>query len=230
MWCIGSPWHRAVRVSRSLVWPGGWSPGMQCTVVLNNRFCHRRSASSCGMSRSLASTVARGPPPGCHNISEEGVCSSNIPRWVITSIRMITEYTIRDNHFLRMRKLRERHGRSTWRPTLGPSLWPASRGLRMWPRTWWQRSLLSGISGGQSIRHSLRNLWLFLRSRLPGNIAQDVTQKTFRPNIVIDGEDLKAWAEDSWVGEVKIGNIDFKYNRDCTRCLATTVSSLMRRN
>ena len=47
---------------------------------------------------------------------------------------------------------------------------------------------------------------------------------------MIDGEDLNAWAEDSWVGEVKIGNVDFKYNRDCTRCLATTVSILMRRN
>ena len=40
---------------------------------------------------------------------------------------------------------------------------------------------------------------------------------------MIDGADLEAWAEDSWVGEVRIGNIDFKYNRDCTRCLATTV-------
>ena len=45
---------------------------------------------------------------------------------------------------------------------------------------------------------------------------------------MIDGADLEAWAEDSWVGEVKIGRIEFKYNRDCTRCLATTVRKLMR--
>ena len=44
---------------------------------------------------------------------------------------------------------------------------------------------------------------------------------------MIDGADLEAWAEDSWVGEVKIGRIEFKYNRDCTRCLATTVRKLI---
>ena len=47
---------------------------------------------------------------------------------------------------------------------------------------------------------------------------------------MIDGADLEAWAEDSWVGEVRIGNIDFKYNRDCTRCLATTVRKRTQKN
>ena len=54
--------------------------GTQCTLVLYNRFLLRRSASSSGMSRSLASTVALGPPPGCHNTSVENVSSSNTPK------------------------------------------------------------------------------------------------------------------------------------------------------
>ena len=64
---------------------------------------------------------------------------------------------------------------------------------------------------------------LELRSRMPGHIAPKVDQRTFRPNIVINGDTLEPWEEDGWVGEVKIGGTEFSYNKDCTRCGLTLV-------
>ena len=65
---------------------------------------------------------------------------------------------------------------------------------------------------------------LDLRSRLPGHVASQVTQRTFRPNIVIGGDNLQPWQEDGWVGEMMIGSTLFTYNKDCTRCIGTKVN------
>ena len=64
---------------------------------------------------------------------------------------------------------------------------------------------------------------LDLRSRLPGHVASEVTQRTFRPNIVVGGDKLEAWQEDRWVGQLMIGSAVFTYNKDCTRCIGTKV-------
>ena len=64
-----------------------------------------------------------------------------------------------------------------------------------------------------------------LQARLPPHLASEVTQTTFRPNLVVAGAGLRAWQEDGWVGELRVGETTFVYNRDCTRCVATTVRS-----
>ena len=64
-----------------------------------------------------------------------------------------------------------------------------------------------------------------LQTRLPPHLASEVTQTTFRPNLVVAGAGLRAWQEDGWVGELRVGETTFVYNRDCTRCVATTVGS-----
>lgn len=63
-----------------------------------------------------------------------------------------------------------------------------------------------------------------LRTRLPVHVALHVSQVNFRPNIVINGDNLQPWDEDRWVGEVRVGNTVFSYNKTCTRCLLTTVN------
>ena len=65
-----------------------------------------------------------------------------------------------------------------------------------------------------------------LQARLPPHLASEVTQTTFRPNLVVAGAGLRAWQEDGWVGELRVGETTFVYNRDCTRCVATTVSHI----
>ena len=64
-----------------------------------------------------------------------------------------------------------------------------------------------------------------LRSRLPSHIAPEVDQRTFRPNIVVSGASLQPWEEDTWVGEVRIGEAVLTYNKDCTRCVGTKVGA-----
>ena len=65
---------------------------------------------------------------------------------------------------------------------------------------------------------------LDLNSRLPEHIAREVTQVTFRPNMVVGGSDLAAWEEDRWVGEVRLGGAVLTYSKDCTRCTATKIN------
>ena len=60
-----------------------------------------------------------------------------------------------------------------------------------------------------------------LNIRLPDGIVMD--QRTFRPNFVISGPDLRPWAEDLWTGELMIGDAILSYNKPCTRCSATKV-------
>ena len=68
---------------------------------------------------------------------------------------------------------------------------------------------------------------LDLTSRLPDHIGLEVSQATFRPNMVVSGPGLAAWAEDSWVGDVMMGSAVLTYSKDCTRCTATRVSSTL---
>ena len=56
-------------------------------------------------------------------------------------------------------------------------------------------------------------------------MAAEMSQASFRPNLVVGGDTLGAWQEDGWVGELRVGETTFVYNRDCTRCVATTVRS-----
>ena len=65
---------------------------------------------------------------------------------------------------------------------------------------------------------------LDLNSRLPPQVAQEVTQETFRPNMVVGGPGLSAWEEDSWVGELRLGEAVLSYSKDCTRCYATRIN------
>ena len=94
--------------------------------------------------------------------------------------------------------------------------------LKTYPRTF-PTSCIPGFADVTPYMMTTQPSLLDLRSRLPGDVASQVTQRTFRPNIVIGGENLQPWQEDRWVGEVMIGETIFKYNRDCTRCIATTV-------
>ena len=64
-----------------------------------------------------------------------------------------------------------------------------------------------------------------LRSRLPGHIAPEVDQRTFRSNIVVSGASLRPSEEETWVGEVRIGEAVLTYNKDCTRCVGTKVGT-----
>ena len=41
-----------------------------------------------------------------------------------------------------------------------------------------------------------------LQARLPAAVAAEVSQASFRPNLVVGGDTLGAWQEDGWVGEV----------------------------
>ena len=45
-----------------------------------------------------------------------------------------------------------------------------------------------------------------------------------RPNFVVDSLSLEPWSEDSWTGEIKIGDTQLVYNKPCTRCQSTRVS------
>nr|CAD7433608.1 unnamed protein product [Timema monikensis] len=59
-----------------------------------------------------------------------------------------------------------------------------------------------------------------LRSKLPSHL-QDITNKRFRPNLVVGGSD--PYQEDTW-DWVKIGDsVIFKKCKPCTRCVMTTI-------
>ena len=64
-----------------------------------------------------------------------------------------------------------------------------------------------------------------LNTRLPDDLVLD--HRTFRPNFVISGPDLRPWAEDLWTGELMIGDTVFSYNKPCTRCIATKVIHIL---
>lgn len=55
---------------------------------------------------------------------------------------------------------------------------------------------------------------------LNARLAQPVSMRRFRPNVVVDGVD--AHAEDGWT-RLRIGGVAFDVVQDCTRCVFTTV-------
>lgn len=55
---------------------------------------------------------------------------------------------------------------------------------------------------------------------LNARLAQPVSMRRFRPNLVVDGVD--AHAEDGWT-RLRIGGVAFDVVQDCTRCVFTTV-------
>jgi len=56
---------------------------------------------------------------------------------------------------------------------------------------------------------------------LNSKASVEISQRSFRPNFVIDGDGLLPWAEDEWTGQVRIGEAVFNYSKDCTRCYFT---------
>jgi len=55
---------------------------------------------------------------------------------------------------------------------------------------------------------------------LNGRLASPVTERNFRPNLVIEGAD--AFAEDGWK-RIQIGEVQFELMKPCERCVFTTV-------
>jgi uncharacterized protein YcbX len=51
--------------------------------------------------------------------------------------------------------------------------------------------------------------------------AECVSMRQFRPNIVIELDDARAFEEDDW-GSVQIGDITFDCVKPCDRCIVTT--------
>lgn len=53
--------------------------------------------------------------------------------------------------------------------------------------------------------------------------SSSVTIDNFRPNVVVDGPNLEAYAEDNW-DWIKIGDVVFRNVKECTRCIMTTIN------
>lgn len=51
-----------------------------------------------------------------------------------------------------------------------------------------------------------------------------ITSENFRPNIIIEGEDLEPYEEDNW-DWIRIGDETVCRNvKECTRCILTTIN------
>ncbi len=57
-------------------------------------------------------------------------------------------------------------------------------------------------------------------AELNQRLSKPVTERNFRPNLVIDGE--APFAEDSWK-RIRIGEVEFELMKACERCVFTTV-------
>lgn len=55
---------------------------------------------------------------------------------------------------------------------------------------------------------------------LNSQLAEPVTARHFRPNLVVDAD--FPWEEDEWK-RIKIGEVEFEITKPCTRCIFTTV-------
>lgn len=55
---------------------------------------------------------------------------------------------------------------------------------------------------------------------LNSKLAQPITMKQFRPNVVVSG--CEPFAEDSW-RHIRIGEVEFELTKPCSRCIFTTV-------
>ncbi|XP_048516477.1 mitochondrial amidoxime reducing component 2 isoform X1 [Dendroctonus ponderosae] len=52
--------------------------------------------------------------------------------------------------------------------------------------------------------------------------TSSVSVDNFRPNVVVDGPQLEAYAEDDW-DWIKIGDVVLRNVKECTRCIMTTI-------
>jgi uncharacterized protein YcbX len=68
---------------------------------------------------------------------------------------------------------------------------------------------------------SLRQLkeWI---AQEPEPSDQGMSLARFRPNVVVDGDDLEAFAEDRWQ-RVRIGSLEYRFGECCDRCVMTTI-------
>lgn len=55
------------------------------------------------------------------------------------------------------------------------------------------------------------------------HVGSQIGMNRFRPNVVIDG--TVAWAEDEW-SRVRVGDVDFRVQQPCDRCLMTTIDPI----
>ena len=55
-----------------------------------------------------------------------------------------------------------------------------------------------------------------------GSRPAGLAMERFRPNVVVDGDDLRAFAEDGW-DEVVLGDVRFRVSELCDRCVLTTL-------
>lgn len=55
------------------------------------------------------------------------------------------------------------------------------------------------------------------------DLGYDIDVLRFRPNIVIDGEDLRAYEEDDWKG-IRVNGIDFEFVKPCSRCVMPSIN------
>lgn len=58
---------------------------------------------------------------------------------------------------------------------------------------------------------------------LNGKLDQKVSERNFRPNILIDGDNIPPYDEDKW-DWMKIGDVVFRHVKPCTRCHLTTIN------
>ena len=59
--------------------------------------------------------------------------------------------------------------------------------------------------------------------KIPG---KNYKMATFRPNIVVQSNDGKAWAEDNWIGELHIGEAVFAVAQPCARWYFNLIACL----
>ena len=71
---------------------------------------------------------------------------------------------------------------------------------------------------------SLRQLdvWAAEEARARGEAPAPLVMERFRPNLVVDGEDLEPFAEDGW-RRLRIGEVEYRFAEHCDRCVLTTV-------
>lgn len=71
---------------------------------------------------------------------------------------------------------------------------------------------------------SLRQLdvWAAEEARARGEAPAPLVMERFRPNLVVAGDDVEPFAEDSW-RRLRIGGVEYRFAEHCDRCVLTTV-------
>lgn len=64
--------------------------------------------------------------------------------------------------------------------------------------------------------------WAAEEARARGEAPVPLVMERFRPNLVVDGEDLEPFAEDGW-RRLRIGEVEYRFAEHCDRCVLTTV-------